>query len=83
MSETLLTTPTRTNRRPFSAIEAGDLVTVNVYNPETGELDQQAAASVSRKAHGQVWVKVAGLEAPYPYLIGDSLVLTDEQVIDW
>ncbi len=83
MQSSLLTTTTSTTRRPFSAIKAGDLVTVNVYNPETGNIDQEAGARVKRMAYGNVWIQIAGLSAPKPYEIGDNLVLSDNQVIDW
>ncbi len=71
------------SRRPFESVKAGDLVTVNVYNPETGEMDQEAGASVTRIAHGSVFIRIAGLTAPYPYHIGDRLVIDRKQVIDW
>jgi hypothetical protein len=70
-------------RRPFSAVQVGDLVTVNVYNPATGKMDQPTGATVNRISCGNVWIKVAGLTAPYPYQIGDRLVVDQNQVIDW
>ena len=74
---------TGASRPSFSTVQVGDLVTVNVYNPTTGEMDQPAGARVNRIAYGNVWIKIAGLKAPYPYQIGDNLVIDQSQVIDW
>ena len=79
---TSLVTTTQT-RRDFSAIKSGDLVTVRVYNPTSREFDAECGAKVSRISHGNAWIRLAGLSAPYPYSIGDALVIGTDQITDW
>ena len=78
----LVSTPSN-SRRPFEDVKPGDLVTVNVFNPKTGEFNQEAGARVRRIGYGMVWITIAGLDAPHPYEIGCPLVIKQEQVIDW
>ena len=71
------------SRRPFSTVQPGDLITVNVYNPKSGEFDAQSGARFERAVYGNVWVRLAGLTVPEPYRIGDPLVIDQKQVVDW
>jgi len=86
MSDLLLTSPlvlALDSRRPFSHVAKDDVVTANVYNPDTGEFDQPINARVKRIGHGQVWIRVIGFTDPLPYRIGDNLVIQESQVTGW
>lgn len=62
-------------RRPTFAVE--DLVTVQLFGGKV------SGARVRRIESGNVWVTLAGLSVPAPYMIGDPLTLDTDKVIDW
>jgi len=71
----------KTEVRNREDLQAGDLVTVELA---TGRGFVKACARVLRVMPGNdVQVKVIGLEIPYPYHIGDIVVVHGERVVDW
>jgi len=62
-------------------LQAGELVTVELA---TGRGFVKACARVLRVMPGDdVQIKVVGLEVPYPYHVGDIVVVHGEHVVDW
>ena len=61
--------------------QPGDLIAVNLYNPKSKKFDSQSGARLKRISCGNYFVKLAGLEVPSPYQIGDNLVIDESQVI--
>lgn len=64
--------------------EVGDLVTVSLARSLDGSVPSvECGAVVERIAANTFFVRLAGLEIPHPYQLGEKYPLSCEAVIDW
>jgi hypothetical protein len=68
-------TLTETTRRPD--FEVGDLVTAEIHD------GRKVCARATRRAYGNTWIRIVGLDPLPGYPVGTALVLDDSQIVDW